>query len=118
MVVTTLPSCSYIPPVGTITIVDGLQKPLSTWKPHIVNVMKRCGYFPIESQVKFTQLVDDEDGSETLMEKATSGECWAVDGDVLIQQDDGYNCGPIACAKILEIFGLLPCPVTDIKIVL
>ena len=29
---------------------------------------------------------------------------WTVESDVKIQQNDTYNCGPIACMKVMELF--------------
>ena len=32
---------------------------------------------------------------------------WIVTNDPTIIQTNGYNCGPIACIKVMEVFGLL-----------
>ena len=33
---------------------------------------------------------------------------WSVYNDPGIRQVDGYNCGPIACLKVMEIYGIIP----------
>ena len=35
------------------------------------------------------------------------GPGWTVSYDTDIIQTDGCSCGPIACAKVMEVFGLL-----------
>jgi hypothetical protein len=32
---------------------------------------------------------------------------WTVSNDSSIHQVDGVNCGPIACIKVMEVFGIL-----------
>jgi hypothetical protein len=34
-------------------------------------------------------------------------EPWNVEHDLILKQADGINCGPIACLKVLEIYGLI-----------
>jgi hypothetical protein len=31
-----------------------------------------------------------------------------VDSDPILKQQDSFNCGPIACLKVMEIYGILP----------
>jgi hypothetical protein len=33
---------------------------------------------------------------------------WVVASDPILKQHDGFNCGPIACLKVMEIYGILP----------
>ena len=33
---------------------------------------------------------------------------WLVSKDPKLKQFDGINCGPIACMKVLEIYGIIP----------
>ena len=33
---------------------------------------------------------------------------WIVASDQMLHQQDGINCGPIACLKVLEIYGFIP----------
>ena len=35
-------------------------------------------------------------------------EPWIVYNDPIIQKNDGFNCGPIACLKVLELYGFIP----------
>jgi hypothetical protein len=35
-------------------------------------------------------------------------EPWVVASDPILKQHDGFNCGPIACLKVTEIYGILP----------
>jgi hypothetical protein len=41
---------------------------------------------------------------------------WTVINDSSIRQVDGFNCGPIACLKVMEVFGILkPGSISDIE---
>ena len=33
---------------------------------------------------------------------------WVVDSDQILKQHDGFNCRPIGCLKVMEIYGILP----------
>ena len=33
---------------------------------------------------------------------------WQVYNDPIIKQNDGFNCGSIACLKVLELYGFIP----------
>jgi hypothetical protein len=40
---------------------------------------------------------------------------WTLTNDSSIRQVDGFNCGPIACLKVMEVFGILkPGSISDI----
>ena len=33
---------------------------------------------------------------------------WSMEKDLVLKQHDRYNCGPIACVNVTEIYGMLP----------
>ena len=33
---------------------------------------------------------------------------WLISKDPELKQYDGINCGPIACLKVMEIYGVIP----------
>lgn len=85
-------------------ISDGLSFPQRKWKKHIANVLKRCKLIDRDSKV----FVDEErsNDSVTVLELTTAGvdETWTVRlDDTFVRQEDGFNCGPLACLKMLEI---------------
>jgi len=97
-------------------IYDGLGiAPLLTWLDHIINALQMC------------QLVSLNAVRDTLADKAqrsqhprTRNEApkvngytltldqteWRLERGAFVSQTDGYNCGPIACLKILELYSL------------
>jgi hypothetical protein len=37
-------------------------------------------------------------------------EQWRLERGYFIHQMDGFNCGPIACLKLMELFGIITIP--------
>ncbi len=35
---------------------------------------------------------------------------WRLERGYFIHQMDGFNCGPIACLKVMELFGIVTIP--------
>jgi hypothetical protein len=94
-----------------IKIYDGLKRPLKNWANHIVNIVKRCKLADREADFKFTlepgsifremfKLSFDSGMEEDMRE----GTFWFVWNDLKSQQNDTYNCGPIACMKVMELY--------------
>jgi hypothetical protein len=86
-----------------VTIYDGLNFPLSSWKHHVANVLKRCCQIEREAEINF-----EERHNNILLNTGNidevEGEYWKMKCGTTIRQPDGVNCGPIACMKILELF--------------
>jgi hypothetical protein len=40
-------------------------------------------------------------------------QCWIGKSVLKIQQNDTYNCGPIACMKVLELYGCTEFKIMD-----
>jgi hypothetical protein len=91
-------------------ITDGLNYPLETWVDHVINVLNRCKLVPndvILKSVKFDNCIvivyNDEDANDGSKWR------WAIKrASTFITQRNGYDCGPIACAKLLKIYGRWP----------
>ncbi|KAK1733577.1 hypothetical protein QTG54_015750 [Skeletonema marinoi] len=81
------------------TISDGLKFSLRTWTKHIMNVLKRCKLMDLDSVGCF------DDSTSILEVDRIVPEKWIVTFDKnLVTQHDSFNCGPIACLKLHEIF--------------
>ena len=99
---------------NTVTIYDGLSHPLMNWFDHIVNGMKRCYLIPLAvthrvsgqsfgSEPARTRHTPSAEGYEVQFDNET----WRLRRGSFVQQVDGFNCGPIACMKVLELFSLV-----------
>ena len=86
----------------TITIADGLKYSLDRWRHHVVNILKRCGLMTRTTAPKF-----NEDHLPGKYFVTGDGVEYTMSHEDYLEQPDGNSCGPIACAKVLEMFGLL-----------
>jgi hypothetical protein len=102
-------------PVKKVVIFDGLYKDLEKWMDHVVNGMKRCMLLGLNDTFHHTPnepSVSNVGGSRH-PQKAIHGysllfgleERRLVRGN-FVKQMDTFNCGLIACLKILEIYNL------------
>ena len=100
-----------------IHIYNGLNRDLDRWFLFIFYALKRCMLCPLSASPK---PVPDEavtvkkhgqlaKGSHTSIEGyqiEIGSSPWRYERGTFLCQVDGYNCGPIACVKILEMFSL------------
>jgi len=103
-----------------ISIYDGLNRDLDRWLMYVFYALKRCMLCPVTAQPKAIpdKSVDVKKSRRTkVTRKSIEGykidfsgsygsSAWRYERGHFIHQVDGFNCGPIACVKILEIFGL------------
>ena len=85
-----------------LSIYDGLGHDLSNWYPHCKYVLKKIGvmdcfapsphYFPNHMSIT--------------VHFAGEVPSWNIKPGVFLDQSDGHNCGPIACLKFMELFGV------------
>jgi hypothetical protein len=98
----------------TITIYDGLYWDLTTWMDNIEQLLKKCRLVDLnavsievigDSPTKFIvpghrrgkEMVN---GLIIIFEQVT----WRVIRGDFLTQTDGFNCGPIACLNVMELF--------------
>jgi len=81
-------------------ISDGLQFSLRTWKYHVTNLLKRCKLICIDSVSSY----DPKTKILSIIGGVFDDECTIEWDDKFIKQVDGYNCGPLACLKLQQIF--------------
>ncbi len=108
----------------TVTVFDGLNASIKNWQVHIIHTIKLYGMqMPLAlSMCKYWEnLGHDEYGRRTrdmemeICFEETSTHC-LVNNERAYIQSDRYNCGPIACLKVIEIYGFLPVgPINVIK---
>ena len=104
-----------------IRIYDGLNMDLDRWFKHVFYALKRCMLCPLSAT---PQPIPDEpvlvkrhgrfakgsnksiQGYQIVIRDSCVSYQWRYERGTFLRQVDGYNCGPIACVKILEMFGL------------
>ena len=109
----------------TVTVFDGLYMDIKHWEVHIVHTLKYYGIKPLDVKCKATitkasytrkgRVVGRHGKTQQWMDMSFKSEIdpdqdwpsWTVSYDTDIIQTDGCSCGPIACAKVMEVFGLL-----------
>ena len=85
-----------------VFIFDGLSYPLDYWIPHVKNMLARCSLLDGEPEE-----VTIDVQKENVEVRVTSGNIsWSVKSATFIKQNNSYECGPIACAKLMDSFGL------------
>jgi len=111
-----------------ILIFDGLSCDLLQWTDHIVTVFKKCMLLDLSFDASSAVIVPDAAGppisTRTRKPKAvingyaitfpkqpvSDSENWRLERGQFIHQTDGFNCGPIACLKMMDLFDKISFP--------
>ncbi len=114
-------------PERMFLIYDGLSRELIQWKDHIITVLKKSMLLDLSFDFSSTVCVPDaavlpvfsysrkprdiiNDYSITFPLSSPPDkkwEQWRLERGYFIHQMDGFNCGPIACLKVMELFGIV-----------
>jgi hypothetical protein len=92
-----------------VTVYDGLPCHLKKWEAHVIYILRKYGLEDYKERPK-RELTTRTDCGEVLMlffSDKNKGP-WVVSKDPTLKQFDDINCGPIACMKVMEIYGVLP----------
>ncbi len=113
-----------------MTVLDGLQIDIRKWERHVVYTLKVCHLKPLDARatsLTTTSMVkgrNNRDIVTRVMNISFKSDCdpnqgwpeWTVTNGSSIRQVDGFNCGPIACLKVMEVFSILkPGSISDIE---
>ncbi len=102
-------------PVKKVVIFNGLYKELDKWMDHVISGMKQCMLLGLNDTLhhRADEPSVSNVGRSRHPQKAIHGysfflglEEWRLERGEFIKQVDMFNCGPIACMKILEIYNL------------
>ena len=76
---------------------------------HIVHTLKKYSLQSIYAEPAVTCHRGSQGKGDEVMEIdfMDDNAPWHVEHDPILKQADGFNCGPIACLKVLEIYGLI-----------
>jgi hypothetical protein len=91
-----------------VMVYDGLNFGAQTWMLHVTHTLRKYGLQRCDSQphVKVRTGKCQDHALELCYDDLLPP--WVVSNDPIIKQNNGFNCGPIACLKVMEIYGILP----------
>ena len=84
-----------------VTVYDGLRWSIANWVKQIIGTIKLFGFKA--HNAKCHQAKKDI----TIVLHFDDSSPWTVRLDISYRQSDGINCGPIACLKLMELYGFL-----------
>jgi len=98
----------------TVTIYDGLYWELTTWMDNVNQLLRRCRLVDIDviamevrGDLPTKVIIPGHRRGKEMVNGLTivfeQVEWRVIRGDFL-HQTDGFNCGPIACLKVMELF--------------
>ena len=97
-----------------VTIYDGLYWPLSTWMDNITQLLKKCRLMDLD--VLGIECIPDLPSKLIIPGHRRGKEMvngitivvnrvkWRVVRGNFLVQHDSYNCGPLACLKLMEVY--------------
>jgi hypothetical protein len=107
----------------TVTVFDGLNQKISKWQDHIIHTVKTYGLKPpfCSATCMFREHVyvdvdecatkrrprERRDMTLEISFDDLKEEPWLVKNEHSYVQGDGVSCGPIACLKLMEIYGFI-----------
>lgn len=93
----------------TVSVFDGLNYKIDLWKNHIIHTLREYGLVQLNSapKVKYSSTLNAGEKKQRLEIMFGSEAPWVVCNSNFIRQKNGHNCGPIACTKVLEVFGYI-----------
>jgi hypothetical protein len=96
-----------------VFVFDGLNYKIDNWKDHVIHTLRQYALVPLDIQPK-CKLTSNSTTStigvcvKQLMEIKFGSEApWKMTNQHFTRQRDGHNCGPIACLKVMEVFGYI-----------
>jgi hypothetical protein len=95
--------------VHCVTMYDSLPCDLKKWENHISYILQKDGLQDYKDMLS-PSVTTGTDGDELLLlffSDENEGPL-LISKDPKLKQYDGINCGPIACLKVMEIYGIIP----------
>lgn len=90
----------------TVVVLDGLNYSIKKWKSHVIHILKEYQLVPSDED-PVMEYSGNKSGS-MLMRITFGGSVayeWTITNANVTKQADGISCGPLACYRVLQIFG-------------
>jgi hypothetical protein len=88
-----------------IVVYDGLNYPLTHWLDYAISALRHIRKISPEETFECKP-----DGMGAYYLTFECSRMWRLQSGEFMKQLDHYNCGPLACSKVIEIFGIVPLP--------
>jgi len=98
----------------TITIFHGLFYDLSEWHNNVIQLLKKCNLMDLDTlcyeivkDPKSKLIIPGHRRGKDVVNGSTifiNGVKWRLIRGTFVVQSDGFNCGPIACLKVMQLF--------------
>ena len=95
--------------LGLVFVFDGLNFKIDNWKDHVIHTLREYGRVPLSLAAKTTYKSSKIGINLKQRLEIQFGEMapWIVTNQLFTTQRDTHNCGPIACLKVMEVFGYI-----------
>ncbi len=87
-----------------VMVLDGLNYSIKKWKNHVVYMLMEHGLVPMDAHPKF-HYEGKKKGKMVMKIEFQNSEQWILENEEVVKQTDGISCGPLACFRILLLFG-------------
>ena len=92
-----------------VTVVDGLGVSTERWLNHVICCFIRCKLLDDDEDTFEVRRITESARSKNDTWELTWGDnMWIVKPGEFLSQRNGWDCGPIACAKICDLYDLWP----------
>jgi len=96
-----------------VFVFDGLNYKIDNWRDHCITTLRQYGLVPLTVSPKCKHTATTNKTSlgtitKQKLEIQFGDEApWIVENQHFQRQRDGHNCGPIACLKVMEVYGYI-----------
>ena len=106
-----------------VTVFDGLGRSINNWSKQIIATIKMFGLQRLDATCHEVTAAGTKTTNKhgNLVNEMNLKLCfndlddpWVVSNDVNFEQSDYVNCGPLACLKVMDIYGFLGKSIEDI----
>ena len=92
----------------TIDVLDGLNYSIGLWKHHAVHILKEYDLVPVNATAKFEHVTGRKRKGDMWLDISFDDNSvydWRMQNYHVVRQTDGVNCGPLACYRVLLMYG-------------
>ena len=93
----------------SVAVFDGLNYAITNWKNHVIHTLRQYGIVDLSltPKCKYSSSLVGGSTKQYLEIKFGEEAPWIMTNLRHHKQRDSHNCGPIACLKIMEIYGCI-----------
>ena len=89
----------------TVVVLDGLNFSIKKWTNHVMGVLKEYRLVPLDKNPIMEYNSIDSGSKMMRINFGSVAYEWTMTNGNVTKQADGLSCGPLACYRVLQIFG-------------